>query len=341
MKIYVIKVVAVLCLFLVACTRVDVCEEASHPHKALVSVNYLCDNAVATDSMVLIAYRPVNDWKCGYMCSPLTAEGRYIFNRPEWLPADSKDFAVRCGELFFFTFSYKKDDFNYRNIEDSKAVTGGNIAVSQKTYSLDKHPKDYAREWDNLNAYAPYVLSSDDIMYQKVGPVGVPLNNYTLDLEPRSIMKDISVDVEIISSGVEIEKVVGELSGVCYNFNFIRGEYDKGNTAKMLFEMSKVAGDTYSAMLSAMSVVPNEKHNIYSGDGILQLQLHTIMPDGGKKVYTARLNLINTLFGIKDNLECIGGSCAIKPEVALKVDKSGISAQKVSSPYVDNWLLSK
>jgi hypothetical protein len=105
--------------------------------------------------------------------------------------------------------------------------------------------------------------------------------------------------------------------------------------------MKKAEGDIYSAEFSAMSIVPNKKNNLYSGDGILQLQLHTIMPDGAKKTFTARVNLINTLFAVKEELESLGGSCAIKPLVALKVEKSGISAQDVSSPYVDKWLLNK
>ena len=222
MKIYTIKVIVALSVLFTACTRVDVCEDALHPHKASVSVNYSWDKvATPLDSMVLISYRPVEDWKCAYMCSPVTAEGRYIFNRPEWLSSDSDELSVRCGELLFITFNYDKNPFSYHNIESAEAVSKNEVGVSQKTYSLDNHPEEYARDWKNLNDYAPYVLQSEDIVYQKIGPIGVPSDKFALNFEPRSIMKDISVAVEIINDGVEIEKVVGELSGICYSFNCI------------------------------------------------------------------------------------------------------------------------
>lgn len=336
---YIIK--GTLCLLLAGCTSVDFCDDAQHPHSANVSVDYSWENvSVPTDSMVLIAYRPINDWKCAYMCSPLTAEGRYIFNKPEWLPADSEEFAVRTGELLFVTFNYSKDAFKYNNVENGKVAY---MSVEQNTCALDKLPGNLTKGWNEYNKYAPYITGDESLVYSRIGLVGVPEDSYSLEIAPISLMKNVTVSVDIVNSGVEIEKVVGELSGICYSFNLVKGTCNTKKTAKMLFEMKKTSSDAtvYSADLQAMNVVANKSRNSYKGDGILQLAIHTLLPDGGKKVYMARINLINTLYNAGIQLSGIGGNCTISPIIALTVDKDNLTAPQNASMYVDNWYIVK
>lgn len=331
-----------LCLLFAGCTNVELCNEASHPHNANVSVEYSWENtAVPTDSMVLIAYRPINDWKCGYMCSPLTAEGRYIFNKPEWLSADSEGLAVCTGELMFVTFNYRKGSFIYNNVEDAKSVSRAAMNVEQKTCTLKELPEELYTGWSEVNRYAPYIIEDRNLVYRKIGLVGVPQKNYSLEIDPVNVMKDITVNVDIVSSGVEIEKVVGELSGIYYSLNLIKGECNSKKKGKMLFLMTKDAGSatTYSANIQAMGLVPSKSKNAYTGDGILQLAIHTLLPDGSKKVYMARMNLINTLFNVGAQLSGIGGNCTISPLIALTVDKDKVTAPQDGDMYVDNWLI--
>ena len=333
-----------LCLLLAGCTSVDFCDDAIHPHNANVYVDYSWENtAVPADSMVLIAYRPINDWKCAYMCSPLTAEGRYIFNKPEWLPASSEEFAVRTGELIFATFNYSKDAFKYYNVENCKAASFTSMSVEQKTCTLNGLPEYLTKGWNEYNKYAPYIIGDGNLVYRKVGLVGVPEDSYSLEMAPVSLMKNVKVDVDIASSGVEIEKVVGELSGICYGFNLVKGTFNTKKTAKMLFEMKRDAGSatTYSANIQAMNVVANKSRTSYKGEGILQLAIHTLLPDGTKKVYVARVNLMNTLFNVSEQLSGIGGDCTIKPSMALTVYEDRITAQQDASMYVDNWSIVK
>ena len=339
---YIIK--GTLCLLLAGCTSVDFCDDAQHPHSANVYVDYSWENvSVPTDSMVLIAYRPINDWKCVYMCSPLTAEGRYIFNKPEWLPASSEEFVVRTGELIFATFNYSKDAFKYNYVENCKAASFTSMSVEQKTCTLNELPEYLTKGWKEYNKYAPYIVGDGNLVYRKVGLVGVPEDSYSLEMAPVSLMKNVTVSVDIVNSGVEIEKVVGELSGVCYGFNLVKGTCNTKKTAKMLFEMKKEESDAtvYSANLQAMNLVANKSRNSYKGDGILQLAIHTLLPDGGKKVYMARVNLMNTLFNVSEQLSGIGGDCAIKPSMALTVYEDRITAQQDASMYVDNWSIVK
>ncbi len=71
-----------------ACTEVELCEEATHPHSAHVVFDYTWNDAYTQvpDSMVIAAVRVMNLWKCGIICNHLTDSGRYIINVPEAIP---------------------------------------------------------------------------------------------------------------------------------------------------------------------------------------------------------------------------------------------------------------
>ena len=340
---YIIKGVFALCLLFSACTQVDVCYDASHPHNIVVDVNYSWSNVTEpSDSMVIIACRPISAWACGYICSPKTANGKYIFNRPEWLADDSNDFSVRCGELMFATFNSNVENLVYLNVNNASAAAMGNVLVENRTCTLEKLPAEYAayaEGWNELNSYAPYIIPcKGNLVYQKTDIMGVSKAPLTLDFEPKSAMKNVTVAVNVVTGGVQVDKVIGELSGVSYRLNMLKGNCVDGKTAKMLFEMKKSEADTYKADLSLFGVVANENAASYEGDGILQLAIHSTMPNGENKVFTARINLANTLFNIKEQLNCIGGELSIEPAASLVLNENGLSSVGNAGPFDDKWL---
>ncbi|MBQ8158669.1 MAG: hypothetical protein IJ081_06585 [Prevotella sp.] len=80
--------VLILIAAITACTEVDLCEEAEHPHRAHVIFKYQWndDDTRLPDSMVIAAVRIMNLWKCGIICNHRTDSGRYIVNAPLTIP---------------------------------------------------------------------------------------------------------------------------------------------------------------------------------------------------------------------------------------------------------------
>lgn len=71
-------VISSICLLFVACTEVDICDSnVQHPHVAEIDFTW---NSADADSVVVLAYRVVNNWRCGYIFDPNTKEGHYIYN---------------------------------------------------------------------------------------------------------------------------------------------------------------------------------------------------------------------------------------------------------------------
>ena len=76
-----------LALFLLsACTDVDTCYEADHPHRTSVKFDFDWSAAnpnTKPDSMFVLANRVINHWKCAVAVSTTTLKGQYLFNAPE------------------------------------------------------------------------------------------------------------------------------------------------------------------------------------------------------------------------------------------------------------------
>lgn len=81
--------VLILIAAITACTEVDLCDDAEHPHRAHVIFKYQWndDDTRLPDSMVIAAVRIMNLWKCGIICDHRTDSGRYIVNAPLSIPA--------------------------------------------------------------------------------------------------------------------------------------------------------------------------------------------------------------------------------------------------------------
>lgn len=76
-----------LALFLLsACTDVDTCYEADHPHRTSVKFDFdwsAANHNTKPDSMFVLANRVINHWKCAVAVSTTTLKGQYLFNAPE------------------------------------------------------------------------------------------------------------------------------------------------------------------------------------------------------------------------------------------------------------------
>ena len=78
-------------MLLAACTEVELCPQTEHPHTAYVTYDFTWDTSIRQpDTMAVVAYRIVNDWKQAFSISSKTKKGFYM-QRPETTRAGETD----------------------------------------------------------------------------------------------------------------------------------------------------------------------------------------------------------------------------------------------------------
>lgn len=66
-------------LLVTACSEVDLCTNATHPHSATVSFDFVWDDSNhRPDTMAIVAYRVVNNWKRMFSVNAETKKGFYL-----------------------------------------------------------------------------------------------------------------------------------------------------------------------------------------------------------------------------------------------------------------------
>ena len=81
-NIYKVSLTVMMVMFLLsACTEVDTCYEADHPHRTSVKFDFDWSGTYSNtkpDSMFVLANRVINHWKCALAVSTTTLKGQYI-----------------------------------------------------------------------------------------------------------------------------------------------------------------------------------------------------------------------------------------------------------------------
>ncbi len=129
-------------------TEVEICYDETHPHLALVDLQYSWDEEFlkkndTPDSMLVICHRVVNTWFCGYHSSTLSSDnkGEYIFNKPYEGKMGDKDVATDLpGEN-------ENTTDETVGVEDETVLPGNDVPASDTT---DEETEDEAEEGENL-----------------------------------------------------------------------------------------------------------------------------------------------------------------------------------------------
>lgn len=311
-------IVALLCMF--SCTtEVDICMSDSHQHLAEVELVHNLSKVSSTemlpDSMIVVAYRVVNSWKCSYL-SPRTNEskpGRYIYNNPQEVENDASGsnvnatretspmsqtskFLVKRGDYRFMAFNNILDnvvfgnrpqDYWFGNAEViDTAITNKSIYLHYKNYSLtDDNVDKFETGWSDFNQYSTYISNSKTpivFCYTDICRVGDEDKN-KVELVFDEITQNIEVYFTITHNEVVIDKVQAEISGIPCGMNLMTGRLDISKTYKTLFEISEVerTGDewngnvTYVGKLNVMGLVSSTSKDVKAGPGIMQLAVYT------------------------------------------------------------------
>ena len=190
-----------------------------------------------------------------------------------------------------------------------------------ETYSivgLDKFRSDNGFGMMNLKAVIP-VVSRDDIaarfgkikdfnpafdFIEEASPLGLSVvkpsilpgsGTGMIDFQMKDLTMRLTLRLTVNSaSGVEIGRIVADLSGVPSEIGLMNGLVTEDRTGKMCFEMEKVssAGSeaVYEAVIRTAGLFPASSDTLRSGNGILRLTL-TASSNGVTRVFYAGINL--------------------------------------------------
>lgn len=327
------------CVLFVGCsTDVELCYDV-HPHRTLLDFQFQWNEKDAMkkpDSMHVVAIRLVNSIRYDYRVTSHESNntGVLLYPAEEQVKdtlfdelgnvTDVQDrIWARSGDYQFIAFDSKQYLQTNSGLEDLESGEGGSLydglTFSYKTLSLEDCLKHVGLPvWQDFNTYSNYILNDkSSIYYGTVARQTIPMHQSTdnskvaVKIEPRLITPNIyfvfNVEKE---SGVVIDSIWGEISGIPETFDFSNGLLSLDKTNKMLFRLNYNELPTYqdsltvsrlqnTGMISATSIVPSYSQRLTTGPGILNLAVYThVQTDDGKmkgKVFRVCINLYNTL----------------------------------------------
>lgn len=270
---------ALLCIF--SCTtEVDICMDSPHLHLAEVDLSYDLSNISETeqkqmlaDSMIVVAYRVVNSWKCSYM-EPVADDaglGRYIYNKPYQDIADvgrgvtrsgstatpgvnatGERLFLKRGDYRFITFNNTLTDEMYATRPTSgwfetegvidTVIANKKIELYYRDYELKNEIfRKYNKAWIDFNPYTTYISNSFSPVYFQFSDLykldDAKKNYVTLAFNKKT--QDFEIRFSIKRESVVVDSVVAEISGVPCGMNLVTGKLDFTENYKTFFDVKE------------------------------------------------------------------------------------------------------
>lgn len=272
---------------------------------------------------------------------------------------NSEPFNLKRGEYRFIALNYSENNSTFEYIgfapEDiNEAISTKELIIKYRSYKLhDTNIDKFGNEWTDFNRYSEYVQSNAPSVYYSYTDIHEisPNTTNTIQISPQSITQDIEIRFSVERQSVEIDKVMGEISGIAKSLNVYTGEADASKTYKMLMqpvEIDKTEIDAmngvneYSAKFSVTALVRSELPDYITGAGIMQLAIytHTIADDGSKKekVLNVGINLYNTMNEYGRIIYRHEKPILLKIDNILTISRDKILEKAESSDNLDYWI---
>lgn len=315
-------------------TDVDLCYY-EHPHRTLIDFRFKWSDDFAElsipDSMNVIAFRPINTFKYGFIVSSRDKnnDGILVFpveerkdivntsNSNESVITSNNYIWMRPGKYDVITYNGNSSAFeNIQKDEFNELVDLEKLIIKYKVYDrLTEHPHfEKYKNWVDRNPYSSYVLSEiEPIYYSVLSNFEVPDDgdkNVKLpcNLIPEPITQKIQFQFVITKKeeGICVDSLKAELSGIPVSLMPSSKVVDISKTYKVLFEPCFDRTDDPSLMsplrvsgeVNVSGLVRSYSPGLTSGPGIMQLNIYTHMyKDGIKynKIFRAGINLYHIL----------------------------------------------
>ncbi len=338
-------VISLACILIAACTEVDICESELHPHIAKINVDYNWNNGITVeDSMIVFTYRIVNSWRSGFILDAETGLGRLLYDsadsiyKLDTVKNDRSSFYTKCGEICFTTFNYATSNKNL-SVPNVKQTVSSAAIRYKKVYSIEELAtiEPALTGWKQYNTYTDkYVPAiSDDVYYQTIMNAKIEegaINN--VEFSPSGVLQDIELNLNIKSEGVNIEKVLAEVSGISAAFSLFQSSPIRSTTYKTLFELQNAGTSLYKGNMKVLGLVRSNSFTSLQGDGVLQVAIHT---DNGK-IYYAQMNMFNAIDAYGEVISGGFNKVVLNIDAPLIVTATTIERQ-ATDMFTDTWVV--
>lgn len=339
---------SLLCISFAACTEVDICEDTIHPHIAQIETSYNWPSDVQVeDSMILVPYRIVNNWRCGYILDHETGQGRFLFSTDaasfdiDTVKNNPSLFFSKCGDMCFITYSYdpsNKHLWCYNpNVLEHAGISELNAMYKNRKLSEFKNYEPLAEDWNDSSEEGVYVLNNAGaIYYQTVKDYEVESGRINaVSFSPKSIMQDIEFRFDIETDNAEIDHITACVSGISGSFNFFKGMPLTSKTYKTLFAVENDGTAGYKGDISVLGLVRNTKVSALTGNGVLQLAVHM----KNSSVYNLYMNLYNTISEYSREMIAGGDKVTLDIVAPIVINSRGVTTPTTGLSGVDKWVL--
>lgn len=159
--------------------------------------------------------------------------------------------------------------------------------------------EDIAARYGNLKDFNPsfdFIEEASPLGLSVVKPSIIPGSGTSvIDFQMKDLTMLLTLRLTVSSaSGVDVESIVADLSGVPCEIGLMSGLVTGDKTGKMCFEMEKVSSSgseaVYEAVIRTAGLFPASSDTLRSGNGILRLAL-TASSNGVSRVFYAGINL--------------------------------------------------
>lgn len=207
------------------------------------------------------------------------------------------------GDYYVLALAQKGSYYKYELDGVDQFVDSLNISMKHLYARIPEVPTDTLVEKKimDFNPLYPFIYSAEplylEVKKQSIYP-GKEANNVVLtpQLLTRTLTFKINVTVE---EGVQIERLVGIISGVPSEIQLMSGIVSRYYTSKAFFEMTnefnKDNNYIYAGDVNVLGLFPATKPGFITGPGILQIILDAKVANKNKRRFFASINLKETI----------------------------------------------
>ncbi len=291
-----------------ACTEVELCYNAEHPHTLPLSIGFNWDEAAVEekpDSMYMVFSRIINTrhYVYGVSSEGWEEEGEAV---PEALSEEPQEESMRVegGDYIVIAVNKNHEQVELLEADDFQAdnsIRLDSLRLQVKDIKTPDLPGFDTQKWNNLNPAYTYIANTGKL-FSSVERWGIAAGT-SIWMSPQPVTQHLtfrfSLNLEE-ETDVTVDRVACELSGVVNRISLSTGKISEDDNRHSICFMAEKTEDSedlspvYEGSVDVLGLFPNKSQASIYGAGIIQLSI-AVSKGKESRIHTVRLNLINLL----------------------------------------------
>lgn len=316
---------AVLCLMLLAtsCAQVELNEYTKTSQYAGLAADFNWGTYQKPKSVYLILSRIINTHRyvqeiaLDGATTPETLVTREASGTPD-NPSNEENMdgkvidgklQIKGGEYFMLAMSKPEEGVEITRLDEfttNSAVSINDLNVSVKPKELHEIPElagssegDFIK-WMDFNLSYKYIKNIAPIYTDLQKNIVVKTgDNLQVAFAPKPLTQEIKIPFKVaIEEGVQITKVLAEISGIVKEVNAISCQFDSSSIHRIIFAPQLVSRYeqtlSYEGVINVIGLFPNNGPTNFIGPGILHVAIYA-EAEGKKRIFHTAKNLYNEI----------------------------------------------